>query len=56
MALHLIVTADFADFKRGDCITDPDKVAEIRDSHNAARVVPINAPDDKPAAPAPSAA
>lgn len=39
--IKLIVTNDFGDYQRGDQITDPDKVAEIRAGHNAANVVPV---------------
>lgn len=44
--LALVVTNAFADYQRGDQITDPEKVAELRDSHNAANVVAVNLPDE----------
>lgn len=48
--LVLVVTHDFADYKRGDKITDPALIAEIRDSANAVNVVATNLPDEEPAA------
>ncbi|QOR55281.1 MAG: hypothetical protein SHS37scaffold220_50 [Phage 67_12] len=46
MTIKLVVTSDFADYKRGDQITDPDTVAAIRDSNNASSVVPVDVTDD----------
>ena len=48
--LALVVTNDFADYKRGDQITDPAVIAEIREAGQEANVVPIQAPDPEPAA------
>lgn len=52
MALALIVTHDFADYKRGDHITDPDLIKEIRASSNESNVVLTNLLDEEPATPA----
>jgi hypothetical protein len=46
----LTVTAPFADYQRGDQITDPDKIKAIRASSNAANVVPVKVPDAPKAA------
>ncbi len=53
--LALTVTADFADYKRGDHITDAEKIAAIKDSANVANVVQVVLPDPPPAAPTPTA-
>ncbi len=53
--LALTVTADFADYKRGDHITDAEKIAAIKDSANVASVVQVVLPDPPPAAPTPTA-
>lgn len=50
MTIKLVVTNPFADYARGDQITDPALVAEIRDSHNAGNVVAVQVPDTAPAA------
>ncbi len=50
--LALTVTADFADYKRGDHITDAEKIAAIKESANVANVVQVVLPDPPPAAPA----
>ena len=52
--LALTVTAAFADYQRGDQITDPDQIEAIKASANAASVVQVILPD--PPAPAPSPA
>lgn len=44
MQHHLIVTADFADFKRGDRITDPELVEQLPQGSNHANVVRVVAP------------
>ena len=49
MARHLIVAQDFADYKRGDRITDPDEVASVLSAHRN-HVSPIDAADPEPAA------
>ena len=53
--LALTVTADFADYKRGDHITDAEKIAAIKESSNVANVVQVVLPDPPPAAPTPAA-
>lgn len=55
MAQYLIVTNPFGDYQRGDQISDPATIAEIRASHNAANVVPITAPAEPAADAAPAA-
>jgi hypothetical protein len=50
--LALTVTADFADYKRGDHITDPEKIAAIKDSANVANVVQVVLPETPAPAPA----
>lgn len=53
MTIKLVVTNQFADYARGDQITDPALVAELRDSHNAGNVVAVSVPDqDATSAPA----
>ena len=44
--IQLVVIHDFADFKRGDHITDPAAVEQYRDSAN---VVAVSAPEPEPA-------
>jgi len=57
----LTVITPFADYKRGDQITDADKIGEILLGHNAHHVVQITLVDRRPAegaeavSPAPSA-
>lgn len=46
--LALIVTNAFADFAKGEQITDPALIAELKDSTNAANVVQVNLPDAPP--------
>lgn len=52
--LALTVTAAFANYERGDQITDPTEIEAIKASVNAANVVQVNLPD--PPTPAPSPA
>jgi len=47
--LALVVTNDFAGYKRGDQITDPAQIAKIREAGQDANVVPIQVPDIVPA-------
>ena len=44
----LIVTNDFADFKRGDKITDPAQIADIEQGGNQSNVVGVHVPDVMP--------
>lgn len=41
----LIIAADFADFKRGDQITDPALIDATMAGQNAVNVVRVNLPD-----------
>lgn len=54
MAIHLVVTIPFADYQKGDKITDAKVVADVLDSPQAPHVVKVAAPDipvaTKPAA------
>lgn len=52
MAIHLVVTRHFKDYKPGDRITDEKEIASIRGSSNHANAVAVNAP---PAESAPAA-
>lgn len=45
MAIKLVVTAPFADYKVGDEITDSKAVQDVLDSANAGSVVTVQAPD-----------
>lgn len=56
MAIHLVVTNPFGDHARGDRITDAATVEAVRESHNAANVVAVTAPDEPVADPAAPAA
>ena len=49
MRTILVVTNDFADFKRGDQITDPAQIAKLIESGNVSNVVPVNLPEEPPA-------
>ncbi len=49
MAIALVVTQPFADYAKGDQITDPKTVAAILDGHSH-RVVKTNVPDPAPVA------
>lgn len=53
--LALVVTNAFGDYRRGDWITDPDQVDEIRGSDQDVNVVAVTVPDAAPA-PAPAKA
>ncbi len=44
----LTVVRDFGDFRRGDQITDPQLIAQILQSPNAANVVKTIAPNPQP--------
>ena len=55
MALYLCVTTAFADFNKGDQITDPAQVAEYAESH-AAHVVKVMGEDPPAAKPAKASA
>lgn len=48
--LVLTVTNDFADYKRGDQITDPAQIAAVREAGQEANVVPVHLPDAAPIA------
>lgn len=52
--IALTVTADFADFKRGDQITDPALVTATLAGSNAVNVVRVTLPNPAPSDPAPS--
>jgi hypothetical protein len=43
--LALTVVHDFGPYTRGDKITDPALIAEIKDSENHANVVQVDVPD-----------
>ena len=45
MDFHLVVLTDFADFERGQSITDPETVAAVLAGGNAGHVVKIAARD-----------
>jgi len=45
MAIKLVVTAPFADYKAGDEITDSKAVQDVLDSENAGNAVKVQAPD-----------
>ena len=55
MADHLVVINPFADYQRGDRISDQSVVATVLASNNASNVVPVAALDDQPPATAPQA-
>ena len=44
--LVLVVTPDFAQYKRGDQITDAAEIARVRESENHANVVAVSRPDE----------
>ena len=48
MAVHLSVTAPFADYQPGDRITDPEAVAAILADERCHNVVKVAAPPDPP--------
>ena len=43
----LTVIHPFANYKRGDLVTDPEAVQKILDSENAPKVVRVNPPPTK---------
>lgn len=46
--LALVVTSPFAEYQRGDQITDPARIAKIREAGQDANTVPIEVPDIVP--------
>ena len=50
MAIHLVVTRHFKDYKPGDRITDEKEIVRIRNSSNHANAVPVKAPPSEEAA------
>jgi hypothetical protein len=46
MTIKLIVTNSFGDYQRGDWITDPKEIDDVRAGHNAANVVPVDVPEE----------
>lgn len=46
--LALVVTSPFAEYQRGDQITDPARIAKIREAGQDANTVPIEVPDILP--------
>jgi hypothetical protein len=48
MAIKLVVTNEFADYVKGQEITDPDEISRVLNSHLDAHVVKVAVPDAAP--------
>jgi hypothetical protein len=48
MAIKLVVTNEFADYVKGQEITDPDEISRVLNSHLDAHVVKVAVPDAQP--------